>query len=219
MARTQPLRDDERLYKKLGLKEPTEEERELGKKVVSVTVVDDMFEDLLSRPRKRRSFVSKLTSPYHRFKKRIKDTRHMLRNLWRWRGLFKEYYPWDIHCFLPMFVKHLELYIELEKKHGMSTEEWIEHKTSTAQEALDIINRIMEDDYNRQYLDAVDEKWGNFPYERTKYANGSTGYKQLCPKEYEDARSEAYEQGQADEDRDLKRLGELIEKYMLDWWD
>lgn len=31
--------------------------------------------------------------------------------------------------------------------------------------------------------------------------------------------SDAYKKARSDEERDLRRLGEIIEKNMLDWWD
>jgi hypothetical protein len=219
MSKTQPSRDDEKLHKALGLEEPTEEELELRRQVVSVKIVDEMFDDILGEIEEKPSLSSRIFSSLHRAKEHLRDTAHMLRNLWRWRSLFKAYYPWDINRFLPLFVKHLELYIEHEKTQGVSTEAWIEHKTSTAQEAVDILKRLMDDDYEARHLKTVKDKWGQFPYEQTRYGDGSTSYKHLTPEGYDAEITAAYEKGQADENRDLKRLGELIEKYMLDWWD
>ena len=117
-----------------------------------------------------------------------------------------------------MFIKHLELYIAREKKCGISTQEYIEYKISTAQEALDILKRIVADEYDSQYIETVEEKWGKFPYEKTTYANGSTRFKHLVPDGYHEDKSAAYEHGHTDGQRDLKRLGEIMEQNMLDWW-
>jgi hypothetical protein len=53
---------------------------------------------------------------------------------------------------------HLELYIEREKKCGISTDECKDYKISTAQEAMDILKRLIDDDYSSPYTDAVEEK-------------------------------------------------------------
>ena len=84
---------------------------------------------------------------------------------------------------------------------------------------MDIMKRIVADDYDSVYLDPIEEKWGEFPYEKTTYANGATSYHHLTPEDYEKERREAYDKGHADEEQDLKRLGELIKKNMPDWWD
>ena len=120
---------------------------------------------------------------------------------------------------LQLFIRHLELYIKLETKAGHSTKEWRKYKITTAQEALDILKRLVAEDYDHQYLDAVKTKWGKFPYEKTTYSNGDTGFQHLTPDGYDVEIKEAYEKGNVDEERDLKRLGEIIEQNMMDWWD
>ena len=84
---------------------------------------------------------------------------------------------------------------------------------------MDILRRLIEDDYDKQYIAAVKERWGKFPYEKTTYANGSTGFKHLTPDGYDDDYRDALQKGDANEAADLKRLGELVEQNMLDWWD
>jgi hypothetical protein len=111
------------------------------------------------------------------------------------------------------------MYIDAEKKYGISEETWRDHKISTAKEAIDIMNRLVADDYYSKYTDPVKEKWGKFPYEKTTYANGSTGFQHLTPEGYDDEIRTAYQKGDADEENDLKRLGELMAQNMPDWWD
>jgi hypothetical protein len=41
----------------------------------------------------------------------------------------------------------------------------------------------------------------------------------LTPEGYDEDQSAAYQKGWADELSDLKRLGEIVEKNMMDWWD
>ena len=142
-----------------------------------------------------------------------------IKNFFVWRKLIGKYRPWNINSFLPMFLKHLDLYIAGEKRFGYATEECKNYKISTAREAADIIQRLLDDDYVTGYRKAVEEKWGKFPYEKTTYANGSTGFEHLVPEEYDKAMHEAYERAIEDETNDLKRLGEMIEKDMLSWWN
>ena len=216
MRRSQPLDEsNEKLMKWLGVKEETEEEKAAGKQVVKVETVDSMFDISEFKP----TLWNKAASPFYRFKRHLSLFNRGVKNVWKWRKLFTEYYEWDIRAFLPLFVKHLELYIDGEKKYGIATPECKEYKISTAQEAVDILKRLVADEYETSYFAAVEEKWGKFPYEKTTHANGSTGYLHLTPDGYDVDRHAAYEKAMADEQNDLKRLGELVEKNMLDWWD
>ena len=81
------------------------------------------------------------------------------------------------------------------------------------------MQRIIADDYVEVHKKPVEAKWGEFPYEKTTYTNGSVGFQHLTPDGYDEDVNTAYEKANADEQADLKRLGELIEKNMMDWWD
>jgi coenzyme F420-reducing hydrogenase alpha subunit len=114
-----------------------------------------------------------------------------------------------------MFVSHLEQYIEFEKKHGAAIQELKDHKIATAREAADIMERLVKDDYADTA--AVEEKWGKFPYEKTTYADGSVSYRHLTPAGYDEDMRAAYAKARAAIDKDLRRLGEIIERNMMDW--
>jgi len=215
MRKSQPIDEsNEKLMKFLGIKEETEEEKASGRRVASVQTVDEMF-DFHYAP----TFWSKVLRPFRRLKLRLKARKRSTQNFREWRKLFEEYYPWSIDAFLPMFIKHLELYIKHEKKQGIAAPECKAYKIATAQEAMDILERLVADDYDSVYTAIVEEKWGKFPYEKTTFANGSVSFQHLTPDGYDDDKRAAYENGAADAGRDLKRLGELIEQNMLDWWD
>ncbi|MCL2301617.1 MAG: hypothetical protein FWC27_15880 [Firmicutes bacterium] len=66
---------------------------------------------------------------------------------------------------------------------------------------------------------SVEQKWGKYPYRKTTYEDGSVGFEHLTPDSYDREMHEAYEAASNDEQADLKRLGELMEQNMLDWWD
>ena len=68
-------------------------------------------------------------------------------------------------------------------------------------------------------VQSIQTRWCKFPYEKQTYEDGSISFKHLTPEEYDAEHSEALNKAMADEERDLKRLGEIIEKNMLDWWD
>jgi len=205
---------NEKLLKKLGIKEETEEEKAAGQKVVKVETVDEMFDF-----KYKDTIAKKIMRPFRRLKMRYKNWKTRRKAIRLFKEQLTDYYPWSIMPGLQLFIRHLELYIKLETKAGHAAKEWRDYKITTAQEALDILKRIVAEDYDRQYLDEVETKWGKFPYEKTTYANGSTGYKHLTPEGYEAERRTAYEKGHADEERDLKRLGELVTQNMMDWWD
>jgi hypothetical protein len=215
MRRSQPLdMTNEKLLKRLGIKEKTEEEKAAGREVVKVETVDEMFEFTY-----KDTIVKKILRPFRRLKLRYKNWRNRRKAISLFKEQLTDYYPWSIMSGLQLFSRHLELYIKLEKKAGRSTKECREYKISTAQETLDILKRIVAEDYDRQYLAAVEAKWGKFPYEKTTYANGDTSFKHLAPDEHHADSKAAYEKGHADEERDLKRLGELVTQNMMDWWD
>lgn len=215
MRRSQPLdMTNERLLKKLKLRERTEKEEATGRIVVKVETVDEMFDFDF-----KDTIGKKIMRPFRRLKLRYKNWKNRRDAIRLFKGQFTEYYPFSIMSGLQLFIRHLELYIQLEKKAGWSAKEWREHKIATAQEAVDILKRIVEEDYDRQYLDALEVKWGKFPYEKTTYANGSTSYNHLTPEGYSEDRRTAYEKAHADRERDLKRLSELVERNMMDWWD
>ena len=215
MRRSQPLdMDNKELLEKLGLKERTEEEKAASRQIVKVETVDKMF-DFDCKP----TLWWYIRWPFIKVTRWLKNRKASRTHYRLFRKEFAEYYPFSINSFLPIFIRHLELYIQLEKKAGHSAPEWKEYKISTAQETMDIMKRIVADDYDSVYLDPIEEKWGKFPYEKTTCADGSTSYHHLTPEGYDKERHEAYDKGHADEERDLKRLGELIEQNMLDWWD
>lgn len=216
MRRSQPIdMSNEKLLAKLGIDKETEEQRAAGREVVKVEIVDEMFDFSHLKP----NLWVKTLRPFRRLKIRIGAFKQSVKHFWQWRKLFEDYYPWDIYAFLPLFIKHLELYIECEKKHGIAAPECRDYKISTAQEAADIMKRLVADNYTDSYTDAVEEKWGQFPYEKTTYADGSVGFNHLTPDGYDTDMRAAYEKADKEEQYDLKRLGEIMEENMFDWWD
>jgi len=205
---------NEELLKKLKHRERTEEEIAAGKKVVKVETVDEMFDY-----KYKDTFIKKILRPFRRMKLRYDNWKTRRKAIRLFKEQLTDYYPWSIMSGLQLFIRHLELYVRLEKKAGWSAKECREYKIATAQEAVDILKRIVAEDYDTQYLDAVEAKWGKFPYEKTTYADGATSYKHLTPEGYEEERRTAYNNGNADGERDLKRLGELVTQNMMDWWD
>ena len=215
MRRSQPIDINSPTAKRLGLTEESAKASDSGKEIVKIETVDSMFDFDIRKP----SFFIRVMRPFRRAATRFGNYKRGIKRYLRWRESLEQYYPWDTNSFLPLLIKHLEEYICIEKKYGMSVPEWEEYKISTAQEAVDIINRIIADDYIQAHREPVDDKWDKFPYEKTTYVNGSTGYRHLTPDAYDKEIHEAYEKAEADEQADLKRLGELIEQNMLDWWN
>jgi len=215
MNRSQPIDMNSAAAKRLGLTEETLQRANEDRKIVKTETVDNMFDFARHKP----GFSAILLRPLRRMKKRLDDRRRAKQCWRRWRGLLTEYKPWDIRAFLPLFVKHLEDYISIEKKHGVAAPECREYKIATAQEAADIIKRLLADDYTSLRREPVEQKWGKYPYRKTTYEDGSVGFEHLTPDGYDQEMHEAYEAADADEQADLKRLGELIEQNMLDWWD
>jgi|GEM_PF-3201648 len=215
MNRSQPIDINSEFAKKLGLTEEQAETSGLEKEIIKTEIVDSMFDFSDYKP----NLIKKALAPFRRANRRLRIFLRSSKISRQWRGLFNEYYSLDIRSFLPMFVHHLERYIALEKKHGMSTQEWKEYKLTTAQEAVDILNRLIANDYDAMYTGMVTQKWGNFPYEKATYSDGSVGLNHLTPEGYDAEMRTAYEQSAAEERRDLKRLGEIVERNMLDWGD
>ena len=134
MRRSQPVGLNKEQLEKLGIVEETEEQKAAGRQVVTVEIVDEMF-----KFEYKDTIPKKILRPFRRMKRWLARTKHSIKNYFVWRKLFEEYYPWDIHAFLPLFIKHLELYIDREKTHGISTQECKDYKISTAQEAAEIL--------------------------------------------------------------------------------
>jgi hypothetical protein len=215
MRRSQPIDINSPTAKRLGLTEESSKVSDSGKEIVKIETVDCMF-DFGSR---KLSFSARLMRPFRRAATRFGDYKRGIKRYFRWRESLEQYYPWDTNSFLPLLVRHLEEYTAIEMKYGMTTPEFKEYKISTAQEAIEILKRIIADDYIEVHRKPVDEKWGEFPYEKTTYTSGSVGFKHLTPDGYDEEIHAAYEQADAYEQVDLKRLGELIEQNMMDWWD
>ena len=152
-------------------------------------------------------------------KTRLDEHRRARQCYQRWHGLLAAYVPWDIRAFLPLFARHLEDYVAIEKKQGIAAPECREYKIATAQEAVDIIKRLLADEYDSFHREPIEQKWGKYPYRKTTYEDGSVGFEHLTPEGYDLEMHEAYEKASEDEQADLKRLGELMEQNMLDWWD
>ena len=215
MNRSQPIDINNEHVKKLGLTEELLKKSREEKQVVKTETVDTMFDF----PELELNVFQKILVPFRRIKRRLGDFFRSVKVFRRWRGLFAEYYPLNIHSFLPLFIHHLENYIALEKKHGIATPECKDYKITTAQEAVVILKRLLADDYVSAYHEEVERKWGKFPYKKTTYTDGSVGFEHLTPSGYDDEMHVAYEKAIADEQSDLKRIGEIVEKNMLDWWD
>ena len=216
LHKSQPLNESKELLEKLGIKEETEEERIAGRKVLKEEIVDSMFGDwdLDCKP----TLWDKIRWFFPRLNEHFRNKRWGIKNYFKLRKQLEEYRPWDIRAFLPFFVKHLEVYIDIEKKYGYATQKCKDYKISTAQEAVDILKRILDEEYVTPYRDEVEKKWGKFPYKKTTYV-ASVGYEHLTPKGYDEEISAAYKKAMEDEQNDLKRLGEIIQKDMLAWWD
>ena len=213
--RSQPIELSKEKLIKLGIEEKNEDEERKERKIIKTEIVDDMldFSDHRITPFIRiRWFLRHISDKWF-------DIKWDIRNYFVWKKVISHHRPWDIRCFFPLFEKHLELYIDTEKRYGIAVKECRDYKIATAQEALDIIKRLLVDDYSSVYTDTVKDKWGKFPYEKRTYEDGSISFKQLTPEEYDAEYSEALKNAVADEEKDLKRLGEIIEKNMLDWWD
>ena len=215
MRRSQPVDINSPTAKKLGLTDESLKATENDKGILKVETVNSMFDLDNWKP----SISAMAMRPFRRVATWFGNIKRGIWRYFRWRKSLEHYYPWDTPSFLPMFVNHLEEYIAIEKKYGTATHECKEYKISTAQEAVDILQRIIADEYIQIHREPVEKKWGEFPYEKTTYANGSTGYKHLTPDGYDEDIHTAYEKAADDEQADLKRLGELIEQNMLDWWD
>ena len=212
MLRSQPISSDEKVLKRLGLVLPSEDDY-ANRETVQVETVNEMFEFDYTVPWWRRTI-----SPLFRLRIRISNIWHSLKRFSEWRKLFEDYRPMDIYAFLPLYIHHLEMFIAFENSRGISTKEHTEYKTGTAQEAIDIMRRLVEDDYDSAHTSIVEEKWGKFPYEKTTYSDGSVAFEHLAPDEYNQDMRAAYEKAAADAKQDLERLGELTKDNMVDWW-
>ena len=218
MNRSQPIDMNSAMTKRLGLTKEALQRADDDRKIVKTETVDDMFPFAERKP----CFFTILLRPLRLFRrmKTLLDERRRARQCYRhWHGLLAGYVPWDIRAFLPLFARHLEDYIAIEKKQGMAAPECREHKIATAQEAADIIKRLLADEYDSLRREPVEQKWGKYPYRKITYEDGSVGFEHLTPEGYDLEMHEAYEKAAEDEQADLKRLGELMEQNMLDWWD
>lgn len=88
-------------------------------------------------------------------------------------------------------------------------------------ECVDILNRIMEDDYNREGFDQHDKKWGELQMSaklgklmiyRDKVSENlkeqeSKEYQLVCDKEV------------ADRNKDIDKLFSIMKENLLKWWD
>ena len=151
MFRSQPIELSKEKLKKLGIEEKSRDEELKERKAIKTEIVDDMFDcsDCRITPlRRMRWSFRRIIDKWFNIKWDIK-------NYFVWRKVIARHRPWDIHCFLPLFEKHLELYIDTEKRYGIAAKECKDYKIATAQDALDIIKRLLADDYSSIYTDAV----------------------------------------------------------------
>jgi hypothetical protein len=211
MFKTQPLELNEMQLEKLGIIEVSEEEKALGRKVLKTEFVDEMF-DFSGH---RISIGRRIGWCFQRWHTNYMDLKWSIKNHFSLRKVINQYRPWDIDSFLPIFVKHLDVYIEIENRFGYATQECKNYKITTAQETADILKRLIEDEYMSNCITEVEEKWGKFKYEKETFANGSVSFKHLTPAQYDEELSILYDNAQKEQKNDLNRLGELISY----WWD
>ncbi|MDR0964114.1 MAG: hypothetical protein LBM60_05825, partial [Clostridium sp.] len=182
MYKSQPVSNDKKILDRLGLSDILAEERAADRTVVKVEHVDEMFDF----SDKKISLTQKILGVFRRLKLKMEDRRRGLKNYRRFKDVLENYYPYSTYSFLRIFMRHLETYINFEKKYGISEETWKEHKITTAQEAIDIMNRLVDDDYYSKYTAPVMDKWGKLPYEKITYENGDKGFKHLTPEGYDE---------------------------------
>ena len=128
MRRSQPIDINSPTAKRLGLVVEPPKESSAEKEVVKVEIVDSMFDFEGRKP----SFSTRVKRLFRRIATRFGDYKRGIKRYFLWRESLEQYYPWDTNSFFPLLVRHLEEYIAIEKKHGMTIPEFKEYKISTA---------------------------------------------------------------------------------------
>jgi len=127
------------------------------------------------------------------------------------------------HYYLSIILKHK---LKDMAKFYNSPHAWGEDAPKLAEQmetCVTILDRIIEDDYNREGYDVHDEKWGELIFDR-----GTEGQillkrtkriteeeEEIEQKEY----SEVYEKEIKDRDNDIENLFKIIKENLLCWWD
>jgi len=86
-----------------------------------------------------------------------------------------------------------------------------------------ILDRLIEDDYNREGYDAHDKKWGELTFERGVLGNILLKRSKRVTKEEEEIEqkewSEVYKKEENDKEKDIETLFDIMRKNIRNWWD
>lgn len=103
---------------------------------------------------------------YYELKWKIKyfidDCKWFFPNVWKFRKELTDFRPWDYQCNLELFKRSLELTYELIDNHGKEEESSKRRTLASLKLAIDIINKINDDDrFNKLEDESLFQNLGN----------------------------------------------------------
>lgn len=145
-----------------------------------------------------------------------------IRNLIYWFPIIWQDRNWD-HDYIFMIMRHK--ISDMEKSFKGSDAWSVEAKENSEKMKMcvDILDRLIENDYNKEGFDVLDETWG-----KIEFKVGSNDHLSIIRKGIKTPEDEvlerteflkAIEKEDADRKTDIKDLFENIEKNIERWWD
>jgi len=172
LIKSQPL--DPKAYKKLGL-DDIGQHKEYSEKKIQSQYIGKISDNLLDRSEKRRfGFKRRLGLKWREIKDTWHDTKHTVRNHFKWRKTMRSIRPWEgFDGLICVMQTHLCEYIATEEKYGHSLDKYKNHKIATAKETVELLERMKDPDaYLGRRREKVKIKYPKYKSLITKYENG-----------------------------------------------
>jgi hypothetical protein len=160
------------------------------------------------------SFLYDIESFYQTYKERIERSIAFARIGWL-NYDFESQYLYDLMAFK---LKRVLYTIETYGHHVEDSD-----NMDALRESIEICNRLFVNQYEDQYLDKHDEKWGPLTY--SKFSPNESIFKRAnaITKEQKELEliefMECDQKGQEDRSKDIYRLAQLLDKHQASWWD
>lgn len=140
-------------------------------------------------------------------------------------------YDFDFHCVYELLVfKSKRVQRSLINGHAIQEKEDMD----ALQEFIDVCKRLSKENYEEQYYDALEVKWGkrpDFDMEPNVDADGEVRTYRMISYDppnvkteedkilYDKEQKGCWESGELDRRKDIDRMAELLKTYGPRWWD
>ena len=143
-------------------------------------------------------------------------------NLVKWLPVIWKDRDWDHYYLYTILQKKLKGMENLHRNHGncVGNEAW----ANQMKECVELIENLLDDDYNEKEFDALDKKWGTIFFEEIEKGGGfEIKHKNVKTEEDKEKHIKEFKECMAKEnelrEKDKDELFKIMRENIDNWWD